>query len=226
MSGTTTHFAIPYPEEKDNINEGATKITEALEKIDKLLWERPLNIAEHGVSFAATSGLLVKCTGAITVTSPAAANDAIFGVLANGHAVTIKTATGKIYGDFTEGATEVNLVGYQHLILMSDGTNWFIISGEPKREAGIVKTAPSLAETEAGIVPSTTRRALVTIFVALAEKTQVNVWVGGTKIGVLFKQNSGVDVIPVTVETFPGEAWQITKVEGVTPEFTVGTRLL
>jgi hypothetical protein len=202
MAGITTHFALPYPEESDNISEGATKITELAKKLDTLLWERLLNLSEHNASFSATTGQLVKCTAAITVTSPAAASNAVFGVLANGHAVTIKTASGKIYGDFIEGAEEVKLVGYQYLILQSDGTNWFIIAGAPKREQLPVGQDLTKAECEAGITPSATRPALVIFYVTAEGESRVEVE------GVLVAPTSLTSHVPVTFEVLPGQKWK------------------
>ena len=159
-----------------------------------------MRIVGHGSNTAALSGELVEATGAITVTSPTAEAGAIFGVLANNHAVTVKPATGKIYGDFIEAASEIKLVGYQHVILQSDGTNWFIVAGEPKREQKYVTKIFTKAEAEAGVEPSATRMA----FVILAPTSESEIFVGGE----LITLNSGKIPWPLLVP--PGQKWKTT----------------
>jgi hypothetical protein len=87
------------------------------------------HINEHITSFTAISGELVKCmTSGITVTSPPTVNGATFGVLASGHEVHVKPASGNILGAAAFGVAELTLSGYQQIILQSDGTNWYVIS--------------------------------------------------------------------------------------------------
>ena len=127
----SAHYKLRALTGKNPGHEIGTGFADLAEDIDKLLWERLLNLSEKGASGATTSGQLVKCTGAITVTAPAAALNAVFGVHANGHAVTVKGASAaKIYGGAAEGQTEIQLLGYQYVV-KSDGTNWFIIAGQP-----------------------------------------------------------------------------------------------
>lgn len=141
------------------INEAVTR-----EKVEKPLLEfleHPLRFASHATSFTAASGELVKATAAITVTTPVAVANATIGVIANGHEVKVKAGSGTINGSFTEGASLVNLVGFQFLVLQCDGTNWFIIAGEPKREQVYEIKSITKAELEAGIVFSATREVYV-----------------------------------------------------------------
>jgi hypothetical protein len=119
-------------------------------------------LVEGSSTITAADSQLVKATGALTVTSPAAGKGVTFAVLANNQAVKIKAAAGLIYGDFLTGVSECSLVGYQHLQLISDGTNWFIVAGEPKRtETYAAKKGYSRAEMEAGVTPSATTRVMV-----------------------------------------------------------------
>lgn len=46
MSGETPELKIPYPSESDNINEGATKITELAERVDLLLRKQLTKLLE------------------------------------------------------------------------------------------------------------------------------------------------------------------------------------
>ncbi len=186
---TTTHFAFPYPTSAGEVKNGAVDIEELAKKLDEFLFERLLTLSEKAVSGAATSGQMVKCTAAITVTAPAVAASALFGVVANGHAVTVKAAgAAKIFGDFLAeaGVTECKLVGMQHLILFSDGTNWFIIAGEPKREQAYGAETSRANNTE--FEPSATRETWVTVNGASSIAgawLKMNVFVGGQEIAEL-----------------------------------------
>jgi hypothetical protein len=159
----------------------------------------PLRIVEHAASVVASSGERVKATTAITVTTPAAVKDATFGVLANGHAVTVKAASGDIFGDFIEGAAEIKLVGYQHVTLQSDGTNWYIVAGEPKRESSWTGSKSySKAEVEAGVEPSPTRAAFVVFDAAVSTFS-----IGG---GPLLGNGSALADVPYLVPA--GQKWK------------------
>lgn len=179
--------------------------TYALEgQLDRRTWATYghfLNLIAQATSCTAKSGELVKATGSITVTLPEASVNATVGVLANGHAVTVKAPAGDIYGDFVEGVTSINLIGYQHVVLQSDGTNWFIIAGEPKREQVAVGKDFSKAELEAGVTPSTTRPALVTFF---GNENEAHVEVEGVLIG---PPDLG-EHVPLTFEVLPGQKWK------------------
>lgn len=97
----------------------------------------------------------------MTVTLPTVlgARGAVVGVFCGGAATatTVKTNGGYIYGDFVSAASEVKLTQYQHVLLQSDGSNWLIIAGEPKREQAYVATEAEEAE------PSATRPAFVSL---------------------------------------------------------------
>lgn len=185
-------------------------------------------IAASAVSVTATARGIVQATAAITVTSPAAATGAVFTVLANGHAVTVKAASGKIYGDFIEGATEVKLVGYQHVILVSDGTNWFIIAGEPKREATYGTQVSRTSNTE--YEPSATRPTEVIVSAAQGfTGTNLNciVWCGGKVVGAITCEGVKTgEQKPSGCCTFvvnPGEKWKAVTASGNTIESTYRT---
>lgn len=72
---------------------------------------------------------IVNATG-ITLTLPTPTANRIIGVnAAPTHSCKVKASSGKIYGDFVEGATELNLASNQHILLVADGTNWYIVAG-------------------------------------------------------------------------------------------------
>jgi hypothetical protein len=125
-SGATSPFALPYSLETDKVDppRDLKALAEAVNKMPAY------NLVASAINVAAVSRELVQATAAITVTSPAAAVNASFGVLANGHVVRIEAATGKFYGDSVEGAAAIEIAGYQHVIIQSDGVNWFIVSGQ------------------------------------------------------------------------------------------------
>lgn len=133
----------------------------------------PLNLVSHSGSVTAVSGELLKMAATGTVTLPAAAENAIVGVFCAAGETTIKTASGDIYGDFITGATSIKLLLNQHVILQSDGTNWFIVGGEPKRED--VYQAAVLRENEKSFTPSSAGREFVSVFVGKSTLTRVEV---------------------------------------------------
>ena len=177
---TASPWLLPWPSPVGKVKLGSVDFQELAERTTTIFKERLITIAEHGSSFTAASGELVKCTAGITVTLPSPTANATVGVLANNYSSEITAGSAKIYGDFVEGATKVKLVGYQHLLLQSDGTNWFIIAGEPKREATYaVRVTHTKAAMEAGWVPSATRDAFVLFCTALPESE-----IGGEEIDV------------------------------------------
>ncbi len=185
---------------REAINANATALDDAL----------PLLLVAHSANVEAKAGELVKATGAITVTSPAAADNAVFGVLANGHAVTVKAAAGDIYGDFEEGVTEVKLVGYQHVILQSDGTSWFIIAGEPKREN--LNTAKAVIAEATPSKASAARPAFATVSFNAGEGEGLEIKVGGVAIGSTGSVGvKGTGVYAISFLLNPGEEWEWVK---------------
>lgn len=164
MSGkTAAPWEIPFPQAADEVKPYPSAVGQPLaERIANIFKERLLTIATHATSFTAATGELAKATGALTVTLPAVAENATVGVLANNHTVKIKTVSAaKIFGGFIEGLEEINLVGYQYVVLVSDGASWFIVAGEPTRVAAYSALITRAAAT--AFTPSTTREALVII---------------------------------------------------------------
>jgi hypothetical protein len=91
----------------------------------------------------------------------------------------------KINGDFVSEAAELNLTTGQHLLLRSNGTNWLILAGEPKREQKYAQKAFTKGEAEAagGIELSATRPVFINCFIGAFSE------VGGVAIGVASPQS-------------------------------------
>jgi hypothetical protein len=158
-----------------------------------------LGFVSHAASVTATVGELLKMTATATVTLPAVAENALVGVFCSGGETTIKTASGNILGDFITGAASIKLLLNQHVILQSDGTNWYIIAGEPKREASYVPfKEPGLAAAEAGIEVSPTREADV-----IVGGNTGAIFANGVEIRTAAEGNS-----PLSFVLGPGQKWK------------------
>lgn len=132
------------------------------EDIDAALALGNLLLVTHAANFAGKTGELALVTATATDTLPAASANAIHGVFTTTGTTTINATGGaKIYGDFINGAASITLLANQHVILQSDGTNWFIIAGEPKPGQTYTEKAFSKEEVELGFVLNATRRVQV-----------------------------------------------------------------
>jgi hypothetical protein len=87
-------------------------------------------------NYAAVNGKFVNVTATATITSPAAAGGAVFGVIANYGAsnaspVTLTTASGYFIGPGIPASTSSILLGIAnaYVTFISDGTNWYVTSG-------------------------------------------------------------------------------------------------
>jgi hypothetical protein len=126
-----------------------------------------LGIFSYASNVEAKSGELLRVTATATVILPAPTLNALVGVICTGGETTIETRISSgahIFGDFTINSVSIKLLQYQHVILQSDGTNWYITAGEPKQEQKYSAQTEHLA-TNAGyeVEPSTSRPALVTV---------------------------------------------------------------
>jgi hypothetical protein len=149
------------------VPKNATKSSE-FEIFDKRFFNNkwPLNIVSRSSNYTAVPGEMAIIEGENICTLPVLPKGLALGAFAVISA-TIKTtgAFSFIFGDFVEGKKEVKLGKYQHLILQSDGEgSYIIIDGSPINENKLVKTEPTRAAVHAGIQPSKSYRALVTVF--------------------------------------------------------------
>lgn len=214
---TAAPWEMPYPTSNGEVKLGATNMQEISERATAIFKERYLTLAEHGASFTAQSGELVKAIATITVTLPPPALNATVGVICASGETTIKMTGPQIFGDFITGAESIKLALYQHVILQSDGTHWFIIAGEPKRASGYG------AETERApatpFEPSATRPTLVVATVTMPEKlvsAGAEFFVEGVKIarspGIGLGGGDASVEVPLTFIVPAGKKWEWVKV--------------
>jgi hypothetical protein len=121
-------------------------------------------IVSHNASYDAVNGELgMQEKSGATITLPAAAANAIVGIFCGPGATSAKVAAAgaaKILGDFIEPSASIALATRQHVFLQADGTNWFIIAGEPKRSG---YEAPVARVTNTEYEPSATRETFVIV---------------------------------------------------------------
>src|SRR5580704_7669625 len=223
MPGETSLLKLKYAEEKDERSSYPTAVDEPRAKsLEEYILAAKL--VEHGASFTAKVGELALATGSgTTVTLPAASLNATVGAFAAGGITKVKTVSGaKIYGDFTAGVETIELTTNQHVLLRANGTNWFVVGGEPKREQVYgARTERALGSTIAA--PSTTRPTFVIVDVQLTPSTvsgsAVTFYVNGTAVAEVFQQltASGVDSNVRPSASFivpPGQTWEAAATAG------------
>jgi hypothetical protein len=125
----------------------------------------------------------------------------IFNFTSGDVTITAFAGGGGIKGDFLgTGATmTIKLSVGQHLRLLLEGTQAYVIAGEPKREQTYAAKTFTKAEAEAGVEPSATRPATV----AVAGLTEAEfVTVGGATAGMFTITASATVFVP------PGAKWK------------------
>jgi hypothetical protein len=121
----------------------------------------PLTTGSGSLTLASGQAVEMSTSGA-TATTPSPTLNAEVEVWCAASSCKVKAAAG-IYGDFTNGATEVTLLEHQHLRLRGNGTVWLIVAGEPKREDAYVSHEYTPAELVSGVELSPTRDAWVVV---------------------------------------------------------------
>jgi hypothetical protein len=183
----------------------------------------PLTFRSSASSTTVLAGETVEITATgQTATVPNAVQagaGALVGLIAGASAteVKVKSSGGTFNGDFTSAASEIKLATLQHVLLQSDATNWFIVAGEPKREAAYTARAEVTFNSKHA-PPLPTRAAMVSIDVELAPSggsgIGVKVLVGGVAVVELFAAINGTGVRQCfTFELQPGEEWEVTYAE-------------
>jgi hypothetical protein len=204
----------PRGAKKVVVADSATAFREAINANAALL-EAPMLTAVHAASFAGKTGELAMVTATATDTLPAAAANAIHGVFTTAGTTTINAAgAAKIYGDFINAAASIHLLANQHVILQSDGTNWFIIAGEPKQEQTYgARTARALATA---FTPNATRPTQVVIDLSLEPTPgfgkNAKVFVNGGLVTELFAGGHTVESgyrMSTSFVVPPGQTWQV-----------------
>lgn len=201
MPGTTTNFGITYSEGIDEVKKFPAQVSAVgAKKIDEVLYERLLNVEVKSGSFSAVSGKLYEMTtNGATCTLPSVAINATVAIFCGTAPASVKITAGsaKIYGDFINGETVITLTTIQHVILQSNGTNWFIMAGEPKREAtwSTIKSY-SKVEVETGLVVSSSRPGYVMFGTAIS----------GFSLGGVAMVVNAVAGVPYYLN--PGQVWK------------------
>ena len=115
----------------------------------------PFVPTSKAINYTAVTNDLVLATATLTVTTPAAHAGATIGVLANfaatsTAAVTITAATGTIIGVGATGAASTTLVRQNaFVVLVSDGTNWFVLGRDRlARLASVASSATPAINTD------------------------------------------------------------------------------
>ncbi len=215
----TARLGIPRYEDSETaaFSFQVNAISEAVDaKAELRLVSRPLEVS--AVAVAQDRIIFRGAGGPYTATLPVPAAEARVAVL-NETATKeckIKVNTGLIYGDFVTGVTEITLSVGQHVELVSDGTNWFIVAGEPKRVQtyGVLKSW-TLAEAEAGQEPSATRLTMVSLTITSGSNPWADLSVGGVKIGEI-----AVGLTAVSFLVPPGQKWKVALKSGTAPSWS------
>jgi hypothetical protein len=184
-----------------------------------------LTLVQHKGNIEVKGGELAEMIEeSATVTLPAPVLNRTVGVFGGGVAVTLTSVEkgGKIYGDFLSatGVTSIKLAPFQHVILQSEGTNWLIISGEPKREETYGAFTARVIGTE--YTPSTTRPTLVNAYggVTKGKEFIFKPTVGGVSLGGvnmnLETGELGIVFLPLTFMCGAGQKWK-AEVTGTSP---------
>ncbi len=144
-----------------------------------------LILTKQAGSTTGTSGnLYLMETNATTLTLPAATSGRQVGVICKNaiEKVEMKATGVKIFGDFlaAAGVETIILRENQHVIVEADGTNWWIIAGEPARTQLFATTTLTTAEAEGGANPSKVRPALVNVVAVGKVNTAIS---GSWKVG-------------------------------------------
>lgn len=187
------------------------------EDIDALLAKRLLRFAEKSTTFKAASGYIYKTTATLTVGLPAEPEvDAIVGVFCCAGETTVEAGgfihdaeEGFIFGDFITGSAAIRLLANQHVVLKSDGKNWYIVSGEPKRASKWSGLTVRASETE--YEPSATREVEVSIRLFYANTGSIELLVGGAEIATFSNVSSSENgYVSYSFRCSPGEKWKVT----------------
>jgi hypothetical protein len=167
MPSETTHFKIKYAVATDELEKFPTQVSEPGAKtIDELLYEKLLRFttstAETGTLAVGEYARVASSATAPSRTLPSATAGYMVGIYNAGGSTSllkVKTPSGAFYGGFIDGASELVLTSQQNVLLLGEGSNWYIIAGEPKRE----QTYSSFTSYTSGtsVEPSATRPAFV-----------------------------------------------------------------
>ncbi len=173
---------------------------------------------QAGSTTGSSGNLYLMETNATTLTLPAATSGRQVGIICKTAIAEVKLkATGvKIFGDFlaAAGVETITLVENQHVTVGADGTNWWIIAGESKREQKYATTSLSRAEAETGVTPSLARPAIVNaVVISEINKPCFGAFKAGGVVVSEFLAGAVTALATKQPQSFwvnPGQKWELT----------------
>ncbi len=162
----------------------------------------------------------------LTLTATATINKQVGIICKSGvESVKLKAGAGaKIFGDFltATGVTECTIRENQHVIVEADGTNWWIISGEPANlNTYEAEKTVSLATAEAGITISKVRPALLTVMASMGSAQGLEILVESKRAGFASNINvTGGIQVPITVRVGARQVWKAAMITAYTEPIT------
>jgi hypothetical protein len=207
----TPNFKFPSPTSVGEVKLGATNIEELANSLDTFLGEKIPIFKSYAAGATLKSGELAEQTKAgETFTLPVATTaNRVIGVYAAAACKVTTSGGAFIIGDFITAASKtatITLAEGQHVVLQSNGTNWIIVAGEPKREQVYASEVARVRAT--AYEASATRPTQVILSATGKEGFVVNV--GGVRVAIQGGGNTGAG--GQTVTTFlvpPGLKWEV-----------------
>lgn len=188
----------------ENVTEAM--LTKALQ--EKLVTNVGLVYAASAVSLEGANGKFYAISGAgTTLTLPAPTANRMIGGVGTGSATVLKVtaSSGKIYhGTKTAGVTTAEFPIAESFLVFANGTDWLVLSGQPKSTETYVLKVWTQAEAEASQTPSATRPALVSF------SANTGLEIAGQPAGGAF------GIIGAQYYMPPGTKWKATPVGGIT----------
>lgn len=143
MSTTTPNLGLTKPATTDPISTLRVAIGANADLLDKLL----NTVTATATHTSAAGELTIATSGTFVNTSPAAAAGRIFAVFNKGTGVvTVTSAAGSIFwtAAFSGGVASITLAQGDGILLISDGTSWYVIGGSRAASSGAAARVTSL----------------------------------------------------------------------------------
>ena len=178
MAGTTAApWSIGYPEATDEVKVYPAEGQAIAERISAIFKEKvPIYKAYAGPATLKTGEWADQGKTGETFTMPAVGTANQYIITSSTVAEAKLTTAAKFVGGGLSSSTAILTTGMV-AVWMSDGTNWRLLAGEVKREQKYVTTEATKAAAEAGVTPSATRPAFVSL--STGGTTMDEVTIGG-----------------------------------------------
>ncbi len=176
---------------------------------------------QAGSTTGSSGNLYLMETNATTLTLPAATSGRQVGVICKNAIEEVKMkATGvKIFGDFlaAAGVETIGIRENQHVIVEADGTNWWIIAGEPANtNLYAAELSVTLGEAEAGITISKARPAIVTVMAEMTTNQGLEITVTGKRVSATAQTATGTITVPLTFRVGAAQVWKAKAITAYT----------